>query len=129
VRDRAGFALFATVALYGLAILAFGVSDVLWLSLVALVVMGASDLVSVYVRTTLVQIWTPDSLRGRVSAVSAVSTNASNELGAFRAGTFAALFGLAPAVILGGIGALVVTALWIKFFPELRAVRRLDARA
>jgi MFS family permease len=128
VGDRAGFILFATVALYGLAILAFGVSDILGLSLAALLVMGASDLVSVYIRTTLVQLWTPDSLRGRVSAVNAVSTNASNELGAFRAGAFAALFGLVPAVVIGGIGTLVITALWMRWFPSLRTVRRLDGR-
>jgi MFS family permease len=128
VRDRAGLVLFATVAIYGLATLAFGASTILWLSLLALVMMGASDIVSVYIRTTLVQLWTPDSLRGRVSAVNSVFLNASNEIGAFRAGGTAALIGAVPAVVLGGIGTLAVTALWMKWFPALGAVRHLDGR-
>jgi hypothetical protein len=91
--------------------------------------MGASDIVSVYIRTTLVQLWTPDTLRGRVSAVNSVFLNASNEIGAFRAGGTAALIGAVPAVVLGGVGTLAVTALWMKWFPALRAVRHLDGRA
>jgi hypothetical protein len=120
--------MFATVALFGLSIVTFGLSTALWLSIPALVVMGASDLVSVYVRATLVQLWTPDQLRGRVSAVNTVFLNASNEIGAFRAGGMAALIGAVPAMVLGGIGAVLVTALWLKWFPELRAVRHLDGR-
>jgi MFS family permease len=128
IRDHAGLIMFATVALFGLSIVAFGLSTALWLSLAALVVMGASDLVSVYIRATLVQLWTPDQLRGRVSAVNTVFLNASNEIGAFRAGGTAALIGAAPAVVLGGLGAVLVTALWFRWFPELRAVRHLDGR-
>ena len=104
----------------------------LWISVVALIVMGASDVISVYIRSTLVQLWTPDQLRGRVSAVNAVFLNASNEVGAFRAGGSAALVGAIPAVVLGGIGTIVITALWYQWFPELRArpsSRRADVRA
>jgi MFS family permease len=127
IRDRAGDAMFATVAMFGFSIFVFGVSEVLWLSVIALAVMGGSDLVSVYIRATLVQLWTPDEMRGRVSAVNTVFMNASNEIGAFRAGVTAALIGAVPAVALGGLATVAVTALWLKWFPELRAVRRLDA--
>jgi MFS family permease len=128
IRDHAGRIMFATVAVFGLATTAFGLSSVLWISLLALVVMGASDLVSVYIRATLVQLWTPDPLRGRVSAVNTVFLNASNEIGAFRAGGSAALIGVVPAVVLGGIGTIVTAALWFRWFPELRATRHLDGR-
>jgi MFS family permease len=128
VRDHAGLVLFATVAVFGAATIAFGMSSVLWVSLAALMLMGASDVISVYIRSTLVQLWTPDHLRGRVSAVNAVFLNASNEVGAFRAGGSAALVGAIPAVVLGGIGTLLTTLLWYKWFPELRAARHLDGR-
>jgi MFS family permease len=128
VRDHAGLVLLASVALFGASTVVFGLSSVLWLSLVALVVMGASDVVSVYIRATLVQLWTPDQLRGRVSAVNTVFLNASNEVGAFRAGGSAALIGAIPAVVVGGIGAVAVAALWYKLFPELRRTRHLDGR-
>jgi len=96
------------------------------LSLTALFLMGASDMVSVYVRQTLIQLATPDDMRGRVSAVSAVFIGASNDFGDFRAGTVAAAIGTVPAVILGGAATLLVTALWSRLFPALRKIERLD---
>jgi MFS family permease len=123
---RTGTVLFITVALYGASILVFGVSTWFPLSLAALFVLGASDMVSVYIRLTLVQIQTPDEMRGRVSSVNAVSINASNELGDFRAGMMAAWLGAVPAVVVGGVVTLVVCAAWAKMFPELRRADRLD---
>jgi MFS family permease len=123
---RTGVILFITVAIYGLSILAFGFSSWLPLSLAALFVLGASDMISVYIRQTLVQIQTPDDMRGRVSAVNSVSVNASNELGDFRAGMMAAWIGPVPAVVVGGIITLLVCGLWAKFIPDLRRADRLD---
>jgi predicted MFS family arabinose efflux permease len=123
---RTGTILFITVAIYGAAITTFGLSTSFWLSLAALFVYGASDMISVYIRITLVQIRTPDEMRGRVSSVNSVSINASNELGDFRAGAMAAWLGAVPAVVLGGIVTLVVCALWAKMFPDLRRADRLD---
>ena len=123
---RSGIVLFVTVAIYGASILAFGVSTWFPLSLMALFCLGASDMVSVYIRQTLVYIQTPDEMRGRVSAVNSVSVNASNELGDFRAGMMAAWVGAVPAVVAGGIVTLAVCALWAKFFPDLRRADRLD---
>ena len=85
-------------------------------------------MVSVYIRETLIQIWTPDAVRGRVNAVNMVFIGASNELGEFRAGTIAAFIGVVPAVVVGGIGTLVVAGLWAYWFPDIRRVRRLDGR-
>jgi MFS family permease len=126
VRDRAGHVMFAGVALFGIATIFFGASTIVWLSIAALAVMGAADMVSVYVRETLIQLWTPDEVRGRVSAVNMVFVGASNELGEFRAGTVAALIGVVPAVVIGGMGTIVVAALWAWWFPALRDARRLD---
>jgi MFS family permease len=123
---RTGIILFVTVAIYGLSILAFGFSTWLPLSLAALFVLGASDMISVFIRQTLVQIQTPDDMRGRVSAVNSVSVNASNELGDFRAGMMAAWIGPVPAVVLGGFITLAVCGLWAKFIPDLRRADRLD---
>jgi MFS family permease len=125
IRDNAGKVMFACVAVYGLAILVFGLSTTLWLSLPALFVMGAADMVSVNVRSTLIQLATPDDLRGRVSAVNSVFIGASNEVGEFRAGTMAAFIGAVPAVVIGGAGTLVITALWARLFPALYNKRRL----
>jgi MFS family permease len=129
VRDHAGLTMFAAVAVYGLAIIVFGLSELVWLSVLALAVMGAADMVSVFIRQTLVQLQTPDDLRGRVSAVNMTFIGASNELGEFRAGSMAAGFGAVPAVIIGGVGALLTAALWAKLFPDLRQVRTLDRAA
>lgn len=126
VRDHAGVTMFAAVAVYGLAIIVFGTSTTVWLSVLALAVMGASDMVSVFIRQTLIQLQTPDDLRGRVSAVNMTFIGASNELGEFRAGSMAAGFGAVPAVVIGGAGALITAALWAKLFPDLRKVRHLN---
>jgi MFS family permease len=126
VRDHAGLTMFAAVAVYGLAIIILGMSTLVWLSVLALVVMGAADMVSVFIRQTLIQLKTPDDLRGRVSAVNMTFIGASNELGEFRAGSMAAGFGAVPAVVIGGVGALVTAAVWARMFPDLRNVRHLD---
>ena len=110
------------VALFGAFTVVFGVSTLTWLSIFALAMLGATDMVSVYVRETLIQLWTPDELRGRVNAVNGVFVGASNELGEFRAGTMAALIGTVPAVVFGGVGALAVAGIWAWLFPELRKV-------
>ena len=123
---RMGLVLFGSLSVFGLSIVVFSLSTWFWLSLSALVVNGAADMVSVYVRQTLVQIATPDEMRGRVSAVSTVSVNASNELGDFRAGLTAAAIGTVPAVLIGGIATIGVSALWWRLFPDLRRVDRLD---
>lgn len=125
IRDHAGRIMFACVAIYGLSIVVFGLSTTLWLSLPALFVMGAADMVSVNVRATLIQLATPDDLRGRVTAVNSVFIGASNEVGEFRAGTMAALIGAVPAVVIGGAGTLVITALWARLFPDLYNKRKL----
>lgn len=126
VRDHAGLVMFACVALFGAFNLVFGLSTLAWLSIGMLAAAGAADMISVYVRETLIQVWTPDRLRGRVNAVNMVFVGASNELGEFRAGTMAALIGTVPAVVFGGIGAMGVAVLWAAWFPQLRDVRRLD---
>lgn len=128
IRDHAGIIMFAGVALFGLFTATFGMSTLPWLSIVALALLGAADMVSVYVRETLIQLWTPDRVRGRVNAVNMVFVGASNELGEFRAGTMAAFIGTVPAVVFGGIGAIGVAAMWAWMFPALRKARRLDGR-
>jgi MFS family permease len=122
-----GRRMFAAVALYGVATIVFGLSRNMYLSLAALVCMGAGDQVSVFVRTSLIQLATPDAMRGRVSAVNMLFIGASNELGEFESGVTAAWFGTVPAVVLGGIGTLVVVGLWMRLFPALRTVDRLDS--
>ena len=104
----------------------FGVSTTFALSLAALCVVGAADVVSVVIRASLVQIRTPDTMRGRVSAVHSLFTGTSNQLGAFWSGLAASLLGTVPAVLLGGLGTIVVAALWMILFPELRRVRRFE---
>ncbi|MCX7889142.1 MAG: MFS transporter [Rhodobacteraceae bacterium] len=126
IRDHAGAVMFWAVALFGLVTAIFGLSTTLWLSVACLVVMGAADMISVWVREILVQANTPDAVRGRVNAVNMVFVGASNELGEFRAGTMAALIGVVPAVVFGGLGAIAVAGLWAWLFPELRRARRLD---
>ena len=121
-----GPCLFMSLAIFGLSIVVFSLSEIFLLSLVALVIYGASDMVSVYIRLTLVQLATPDHMRGRVSAVNSVSINASNELGDFRAGLGAAVLGTVPAVLLGGIATLGVTALWMRCFPAMRRIERFE---
>ena len=120
-----GKAMFFGVGVFGLAILVFGVSTSFWLSILALAVMGAADMLSVWVRSTIVQLATPDDMRGRVSAVHMLFVGTSNEFGDFRAGLVASWLGALPAVMAGGICTLAVTALWVRLFPELRRVDRL----
>ena len=117
---------FGSLVLFGLSIVGFSLSETFWLSLLALGVYGAADMVSVYIRQTLVQIATPDGMRGRVSAVNSVSINASNELGDFRAGVMAGGIGTVPAVLLGGVVTVGVTVLWWRLFPGIRRIDRLD---
>ncbi|WP_432286127.1 MFS transporter [Aminobacter sp. BA135] len=126
IRDHAGKVMFVFVALFGVATAIFGISTIPWVSISALALLGATDMVSVYIRETLIQLWTPDHVRGRVNAVNGVFVGASNELGEFRAGTMAALIGTAPAVVFGGIGAIAVAGIWAWTFPALREVRHLD---
>jgi MFS family permease len=124
---RTGRRMFQAVAIFGIATIGFGLSTSLPLSLACLFVLGAADMISVFVRQTLVQIDTPDEMRGRVSAVNTVFIGASNELGEFESGTLAALIGTVPAVVVGGVGTLFVAALWARWFPELRDRDRLVA--
>jgi len=126
IRNHAGVLLFAFVGAFGLSTAVFGLSNIVWLSIVALIFVGATDMVSVYVRETLIQVWTPDEVRGRVNAVNMVFIGASNELGEFRAGVMAAWTGAVFAVTFGGIGTMAVAGLWARWFPELRKIRSLD---
>ena len=126
LQQRAGLAMFAGVAVFGVATIVFGFSRLFWLSLLALVVLGGADMVSVYVRQTLIQIVTPDPMRGRVAAVSFLFIGASNELGEFESGVTARIFGPVLAAILGGIASLCVTGLWARLFPALLRVDRLE---
>jgi MFS family permease len=123
---RAGLAMFACVAIFGIATIVFGLSDNFALSIAALFVLGASDMVSVYVRATLTQLATPDAMRGRVSAVNRLFVGASNELGEFESGITATWFGTVPAVVIGGVGTIVIVAVWYRLFPSLREVDRLS---
>jgi MFS family permease len=124
--QNVGRTMFACVASFGIATIVFGLSRDFALSLAALVALGASDMVSVYVRLSLVQLATPDAMRGRVSAVNYLFIGASNELGEFESGVTAAWFGTVPSVIIGGLGTLMVVGLWMLLFPELRRVNRLS---
>ncbi|TRL33144.1 MFS transporter [Rhizobium straminoryzae] len=127
IRKHAGVAMFVGVALFGLGTVIFGLSQTAWLSIAALMLMGASDMISVYVRESLIMLWTPDEVRGRVNAVNMVFVGASNELGEFRAGTMAHVIGAVPAVVVGGFGTLAVAIIWALGFPKLRKIDNLDA--
>ena len=122
LRRRAGIAMLYCVAGFGLFTVVFGVSHSLALSLIALVLTGAFDMVSVIVRSTVVQLATPDEMRGRVSAVNMLFIGASNEVGQFESGITAQWFGTVPSVVIGGVGSIVVVALWSWLFPSLRKV-------
>jgi MFS family permease len=124
---RAGRRMFAAVAVFGAATVVFGLSRWFPLSMAALAVLGAADMISVVIRQTLVQIGTPDAMRGRVSAVNSVFIGTSNQLGEFESGLTAAWFGTVASVVVGGLGTLVVVLLWMRFFPSLVRVDRLDA--
>jgi len=126
LRFPVGPLLFVSVIVFGLATLAFGLSTNLTLSLAALVVLGSSDVVSVVIRSSLVQLRTPEDMRGRVSAVNALFIGTSNQLGQFWSGSVAALLGAVPAVAIGSIGTIAVTLAWMVLFPELRRARTLE---
>jgi MFS family permease len=125
LRRRAGAIMLWCVAGFGVFTIVFGLSRNIVLSLVALLMVGACDMVSVIVRSTLVQLATPDDMRGRVSAVNMIFIGASNEFGQFESGITAQWFGTVPAVVFGGVGTLVVVALWAWMFPQLRKVNEL----
>ncbi|THT98790.1 MFS transporter [Lampropedia puyangensis] len=124
--QNVGMRMFLAVAIFGLANLVFSLSAFFWLSFVALMVAGAADMVSMYIRSALVQFSTPDAMRGRVNAVNMLFIGSSNELGEFRAGTSAAWVGAVPAAILGSVSTLAIVGLWMWRFPSLRRVERFE---
>jgi MFS family permease len=126
LQRRVGMRMFHAVIVFGLATVLFGLSTNLWLTLGALVVMGAADQVSVVIRLSLVQLATPDDMRGRVSAINFLFINASNQLGEFESGLTAHWWGAVPAVIVGGVGSVVIALLWMRLFPTLRDVEKLS---
>jgi MFS family permease len=119
-----GRSMFQAVAVFGLATIVFGLSTNFYLSLFALAVTGGADVISVYVRSTMMQLATPDHIRGRVGSVNSLFVSASNELGQFRSGVTAAWFGAVASVVIGGIGTLAVVGLWIWMFPQLKRIDR-----
>jgi MFS family permease len=125
IKDHAGAVMFVCVSLVGFFTAVFGASTQVWLSVLALALMGGFDMVSVYIRETLIQRRTPDAVRGRVNAVNMMVLGASNELGEFRAGIAAWVLGVVPAVVIGGAATIGVSALWWCWFPQLRKARRL----
>ena len=120
-----GRTMFTAVGVFGVATIAFGLSTSFWFSLAVLVVLGAADMISMVIRSSFVQLETPDEMRGRVSAVNGLFIGASNQLGEFESGVTAHWFGTVPAVVMGGVGTLVVTGVWIKMFPTLAKRDRL----
>jgi MFS family permease len=123
---KLGPTLFRAVIVFGVATVVFGLSTEMVLSLAALTVLGAADVVSMVIRLSLAQIRTPDAMRGRVSAVHSLFTGTSNQLGAFESGALAALVGAVPSVLIGGVGTIAVAAIWMALFPELRRLRRFE---
>jgi MFS family permease len=121
-----GMRMFQSVIIFGVATVVFSLSQWMWLSVASLAVLGAADTVSVVIRFSLVQLSTPDEMRGRVGAVNFLFINASNQLGQFESGVTAALFGTVPAAVLGGVGTVAIALLWMKLFPSLRKVERLE---
>jgi len=119
VERNVGRTMFTAVGIFGVATIAFGLSTSFWFSLATLVVLGAADMISMVIRGSFVQLETPDEMRGRVSAVNGLFIGASNQLGEFESGLTAHWFGTVPAVVLGGVGTLAITGVWIKLFPGL----------
>ena len=126
IKSRVGMRMFQAVIAFGVATVIFALSRWLWLSLAALVALGAADMVSVVIRISLVQLATPDAMRGRVGAVNYLFINASSQLGEFESGVAAAFLGAVGAAALGGVGTIAVALLWMKLFPTLRDVERLE---
>ena len=125
MEGKVGPRLFGSVAIFGVATIVFGLSTHLWLSIGALAILGAADMVSMVFRGAYIQLATPDDMRGRVGAVNSLFIGASNQLGEFESGVTAAWFGAVPAIVLGGVGTLVVVVLWMRWFPELARLDRL----
>ena len=126
INRRVGLRMFQAVIVFGVATVVFALSQWMWLSILALAVLGAADTISVVIRFSLVQLATPDEMRGRVGAVNFLFINASNQLGQFESGVTAALLGTVPAAVLGGVGTVAIAMLWMKLFPSLRKVERLE---
>ncbi|WP_421504491.1 MFS transporter [Erwinia rhapontici] len=127
LEKNVGMIMFGSVAGFGVATLIFALSSQLWLSLLALAALGGFDMVSMVIRGALVQLDTPDDMRGRVNAVNSIFINTSNQLGEFESGMLAALMGAVPAAVLGGVGTLVVVGLWMTLFPHLRRRQKLES--
>ena len=125
LKRNEGFIMFIAVIFFGIFTIIFAISSSFVLSLISLVMLGASDVVSVVVRSTLIPMKTPDNMRGRVNAVNAMFIGTSNQLGEFESGLTASLFGVIPAVLLGGIGTIIIAILWMRLFPELLHITRL----
>jgi MFS family permease len=126
IHRRVGIRMFQAVILFGLATVVFAISHWIWLSILALILMGAADTVSMVIRISLVQLGTPDEMRGRVGAVNFLFVNSSYQLGEFESGLTAALFGAMPAAVLGGLATIAVALFWMKLFPKLRKVDQLE---
>src|SRR6202021_2242709 len=126
INRRVGMRMFQAVIVFGLATVVFAISQWMWLSVLALAILGTAETVSVVILFSLVQLATPDEMRGRVGAVNFLFINASNQLGQFESGVTAALFGAMPAAVLGGVGTIAIGLLWRKLFPTLRDVEQLE---
>ena len=128
VSRNVGVKMLLSVAVFGAATAAFGLSRNFAFSMAMLATLGAADMVSVFIRSTLIQLHTPNAMRGRVSAITSLAVGASNELGEMESGVAAALFGATGAVVIGGLGAIVITGLWGWLFPEIRRARTFATR-
>jgi MFS family permease len=126
INRRVGMRMFQAVIVFGAATVVFAVSHWMWLSILSLAILGAADTISVVIRFSLVQLSTPDEMRGRVGAVNFLFINASNQLGQFESGVTAALFGAMPSAVLGGVATVAIALLWMKLFPTLRDVEKLE---
>ncbi|MBR0873076.1 MFS transporter [Bradyrhizobium tropiciagri] len=126
INRRVGMRMFQAVIVFGVATVVFALSQWMWLSALALAVLGAADTISVVIRFSLVQLATPDEMRGRVGAVNFLFINASNQLGQFESGVTAALLGTVPSAVLGGVATVAIALLWMKLFPTLRDVEKLE---
>jgi MFS family permease len=121
--------MFIAVIFFGLSTIVFAISKSVIISFLALFVLGASDVISVVIRSTLVQLETPDNMRGRVSSVNMIFIGTSNQLGEFESGITASLFGTVPAALIGGIGTIIVVLIWIKLFPSLFSVNKFETNS
>lgn len=126
LKSRVGMKMFNSVIVFGIATVLFALSTEMWLSLTALAVMGAADMVSVVIRSSLVQLATPEKMRGRVSAVNFLFINASNQLGGFESGLTAAVFGVVNAAAIGGIGTVIIALIWMRLFPSIKEIDKLE---